>query len=165
MADGPYFALSCDVHPSGQYFLTTHNGFTNVGCQVRIWDRRMGKIINELLGHTEAVHMGKFLPSYNNTNTSLLIATTSKDCSIRCWDGNITGTTDVENNPANIVTYALSPFTNPLCLTQYAPTKSTIADQTLQNEHSLLAVGNFTGVVGVYDFDHEQQQIQLLASS
>ena len=39
-----YFPLCVDVSGDGRYFLTGSKGFDGVGCELRIWDRRMGKV-------------------------------------------------------------------------------------------------------------------------
>jgi len=70
--------LSMDISADGLYFATGSKGFDGVGCEVHWWDRRMGKVLRELSGHSMAVtgvccHDG-------------LISTASTDTSVRLWD-------------------------------------------------------------------------------
>ena len=49
-----YFPLSVDC--SGPYVCTGSNGFNNVGCEVRVWDRRKNaQVFEPLVGHEHAV--------------------------------------------------------------------------------------------------------------
>ena len=74
-----YFPLACDC--DGHHCLTGSNGFDAVGCEVRLWDRRMLKeAVATMTGHEQAV-----------TGVALLgggrqAASGSKDGTLKLWD-------------------------------------------------------------------------------
>jgi WD40 repeat protein len=75
--------LACDVSSDGQYFVTAHNGFDSDGCMVKLWDRRKAAVVQEFVGHSQAVYDCAFLPS---NGARMRIASCSKDQSIRVWE-------------------------------------------------------------------------------
>lgn len=79
-----YIQMCCDVSPDGRYCLTCSNGFGGNGCEATLWDLRALKILHEFHGHTEAVEACIFLPFSGCS----LVATSSRDCSVRVWDKN-----------------------------------------------------------------------------
>ncbi|XP_060569231.1 WD repeat-containing protein 31-like [Ruditapes philippinarum] len=79
-----YIQMSCDVSADGNYCLTCSNGFGGNGCEATLWDLRELKIVKEFKGHTEAIECCIFLPNQERD----LIATSSRDCSVRVWDQN-----------------------------------------------------------------------------
>lgn len=88
-----YFPLSVDC--SGPYVCTGSNGFNNVGCEVRVWDRRKNaQVFEPLVGHEHAV-MGLTLLRGIGGNGGghaagdgggLYAASGSKDGEVRLWD-------------------------------------------------------------------------------
>ncbi|XP_045196786.2 WD repeat-containing protein 31-like [Mercenaria mercenaria] len=79
-----YIQMSCDVSADGNYCLTCSNGFGGNGCETTLWDLRALQIVQEYKGHTEAVECCIFLPDQDRQ----LIATSSRDCTVRIWDQN-----------------------------------------------------------------------------
>lgn len=77
-----YIQMCCDVSKDGNYCLTCSNGFGGSGCEATLYDLRMKAIVHEFKGHREAIESCIFLP-FNGRN---LIATASRDCSVRIWD-------------------------------------------------------------------------------
>ena len=42
----------CDVSEDGNYVISSSNGFDDgAGCEVKVWDRRAGKVLREMRGH------------------------------------------------------------------------------------------------------------------
>ncbi|WAR31400.1 WDR31-like protein, partial [Mya arenaria] len=80
-----YIQMCCDVSPDGNYCLTCSNGFGGNGCEATLWDLRSLQIIQEYHGHSEALESCIFLPSPGDRP---LLATSSRDCSVRVWDQN-----------------------------------------------------------------------------
>ncbi|KAK7095092.1 WD repeat-containing protein 31-like [Littorina saxatilis] len=78
-----YIQMSCDVSSDGSWCLTCSNGFGGNGCEATLWDLSDGSIRNEFKGHREAVESCIFLPPGQENS---LIATASRDCSVRVWD-------------------------------------------------------------------------------
>jgi hypothetical protein len=87
-----YFPLCLDVTLDGLYILTSSKGFNGVGCEVRVWDRRMGKQLHELAGHQQDATACCFLPASQDRKTaaSLIgippLVTASKDGTVKIWD-------------------------------------------------------------------------------
>jgi len=81
---GTSFPLACDVSCDSLYFVTAHNGVDSDGCEVKLWDRRKNSLLETLKGHTQAVYDCLFLPP--NVQGKTLIATSSKDQSIKIWE-------------------------------------------------------------------------------
>ncbi|KAL4219655.1 hypothetical protein ACF0H5_022227 [Mactra antiquata] len=79
-----YIQMCCDVSSDGFYCLTCSNGFCGNGCEATLWDLRSLQIIQEYKAHTEAVECCIFLPQQDSS----LIATSSRDCTVRIWDMN-----------------------------------------------------------------------------
>ncbi|XP_060084220.1 WD repeat-containing protein 31-like isoform X2 [Ylistrum balloti] len=77
-----YIQMCCDVSSDGNYCLTCSNGFGGNGCEATLYDLRSMKIVHEFKGHREAIESCIFLP-FSGRN---LIATASRDCSVRIWD-------------------------------------------------------------------------------
>ena len=78
----------CDVSPDGLYFLSSANGFEGAGCEGRVWDRRTGKQVSTLTGHTFSAD-GCCLftpPAGAGSAPQLLAATASADKSVKLWD-------------------------------------------------------------------------------
>jgi len=84
--DGPYFALHADVSPDGQYFLTGHNGFEGVGCEIKMFDRRTGRKCLDIQAASQALTDAQFVQRGEGAAGSMLAATASKDGSLRVWD-------------------------------------------------------------------------------
>ncbi|XP_076436330.1 WD repeat-containing protein 31-like isoform X2 [Babylonia areolata] len=78
-----YIQMCCDVSPDGQWCLTCSNGFGGNGCEATLWRLSDGSIENEFKGHREAIEACLFLPSGQKCS---LVATASRDCSVRVWD-------------------------------------------------------------------------------
>lgn len=78
-----YIQMACDVSPDGHFCLTCSNGFGGNGCEATLWDLRALQIVQEYRGHTEAVECCIFLPPSQGRD---LIATSSRDCTVRVWD-------------------------------------------------------------------------------
>ena len=53
--------MCCAVSGDGEQFLTCSNGFEGTGCEARLWDRRMGRTIQVMKGHTQSVHSCLFI--------------------------------------------------------------------------------------------------------
>ena len=56
----------------------------------QLWDLRTLSIVHEYKGHTEAIEACIFLPAYRNDGRNLL-ATCSRDTSVRIWDRDTKG--------------------------------------------------------------------------
>lgn len=56
----PNIARSCAVADDGRMLLTTHNGFDASACEVLVHDRRAGRVLHRLEGHSRCVHDGAF---------------------------------------------------------------------------------------------------------
>nr|XP_022322232.1 SID1 transmembrane family member 1-like [Crassostrea virginica] len=80
-----YIQMACDVSADGLYCVTCSNGFSGKGCEATLWDIRGRKIVHEYREHGEAVESCIFLPSINERQ---IIATTSRDTTVRLWDMN-----------------------------------------------------------------------------
>ncbi|XP_048773289.1 SID1 transmembrane family member 1-like [Ostrea edulis] len=80
-----YIQMACDVSADGLHCITCSNGFGGNGCEVTLWDIRGRKIVHEYRDHGEAVESCIFLPSIGGKQ---LIATTSRDTTVRLWDMN-----------------------------------------------------------------------------
>ena len=76
-----YFPLCLDISPDGNEILTGSKGFNGVGCEVRVWDVRAGKVRLELNGHEQDVKACKFL-----TESPGRVITGSKDKTVRVWN-------------------------------------------------------------------------------
>lgn len=101
-----YFPLALDISPDGYYILTSSKGFDGVGCEGRIWDRRMNKLLGEYVGHTQDATACSFLP--NITDSAVPVpATASKDGTIRIWDPETRETTidHLEMGASNMFTH------------------------------------------------------------
>jgi WD40 repeat protein len=84
-----YFPLCIDVSADGNYVLTSSKGFDGVGCEGRIYDRRQGKLLHTLDGHTQDATSCCFLAQPGQAGeqaASPLAVTASKDHTIRLWD-------------------------------------------------------------------------------
>jgi WD40 repeat protein len=84
-----YFPLCVDVSADGNYILTSSKGFDGVGCEGRIYDRRQGKLLHTLDGHTQDATSCCFLPQSAQAGEQAalpLAVTASKDHTIRLWD-------------------------------------------------------------------------------
>lgn len=79
-----YFPLCLDVCDTGTYILTSSKGFNSVGCEGRLWDRRMGKIVCDYIGHAQDATSCLFIPP-SATNGVGMVATASKDETIKIW--------------------------------------------------------------------------------
>jgi len=109
-----HFALSCDVSADSMYFVTSHMGFDSDGCMVKLWDRRKQGLLQEFLGHTQAVYDCCFLPA--NAQGKIRIASCSKDQSIKIWeqseastgDAACLSTTTLKKSPCEIRCLAVS---------------------------------------------------------
>jgi len=80
-----YFPLCMDVSVDGRYILTGSKGFNGVGCEGRLWDRRMGKVLQDFVGHTQDTVGCAFLPQSHEGPTGR-VATVSKDQTLKIWD-------------------------------------------------------------------------------
>ncbi|KAL8621120.1 hypothetical protein ACOMHN_048162 [Nucella lapillus] len=80
-----HIQMGCDVSVDGQWGLTCSNGFGGNGCEATLWRLLDGSIEKEFKGHREAIEACLFLPT---NQESRLIATASRDCSLRIWDSN-----------------------------------------------------------------------------
>ncbi|XP_062571062.1 SID1 transmembrane family member 2-like [Saccostrea cucullata] len=80
-----YIQMACDVSPDGLYCVTCSNGFGGKGCEATLWDLRGRSIVHEYRDHGEAVESCIFLLSIDGKK---IIATTSRDTTIRLWDMN-----------------------------------------------------------------------------
>ena len=67
----------------------THSLIYSVTLQ--LWDLRTLSVVQEYKGHTEAIEACIFLPTYRNDGRNLL-ATCSRDTSVRIWDRDTKGT-------------------------------------------------------------------------
>jgi len=76
-----YIQMSCHVNRTGNYILSCSNGFSGSGCEATLWDLRERRLVLEYRGHHEAVEACHFLPG-----SKTLVATASRDCSVRIWD-------------------------------------------------------------------------------
>ena len=56
---GDNFATCCDV--KGFYCVTGHRGFDTEGCEAKLWDIRKMEIVQNMIGHQEAVEGVKFV--------------------------------------------------------------------------------------------------------
>lgn len=77
-----YIHTSCSASLDGLTFATTSNGFGGNGCHATIWDSRMCKATHVLVGHSETVLCGDFIP-----NTTWFISS-SADSKVKLWDVN-----------------------------------------------------------------------------
>ena len=76
-----YFPLCIDISEDGHYIATGSKGFDGVGCEVRVWDRRQGKLLCEMQGQRQSTVGCAFLHGGHTK-----IASVSKDQTIRLWD-------------------------------------------------------------------------------
>lgn len=78
----------CDVAPDTLTFLSSSNGFDGAGCELKVWDRRMGKMLCDLRGHTQTVSSCAYLPSAASAQPSAmpLVVSASSDTTMRTWD-------------------------------------------------------------------------------
>ncbi|CAK4684207.1 hypothetical protein LEN26_016204 [Aphanomyces euteiches] len=76
-----YFPLALDISEDGVYLFTTSKGFNAVGCEGRVWDRRTGKQVVELTGHSQDTTACAYIPHHNDEGV-----TASKDSTIRVWN-------------------------------------------------------------------------------
>jgi WD40 repeat protein len=89
-----YFALTMDLHESGDYLATGCKGFNSVGCNVFIWDlRKLSKNLNTInylhsdspshdySGHSQDVTSCKF-----SKKNSHYLYSVSKDGSLYAWE-------------------------------------------------------------------------------
>lgn len=93
-----YFALGVDVSPDAAYIVTSSKGFSGVGCEVRVWDRRSTKQLHTFTGHQQDATACCFLPATNNSSSSATSdsqdsssalptpVSASKDGSVKVWD-------------------------------------------------------------------------------
>ncbi|RUS79100.1 hypothetical protein EGW08_013153 [Elysia chlorotica] len=81
-----YIQMCCDVSQDGRYICSSSNGFSGNGCEATVWDLRGRRLLQELRGHHEAVEACVFLPGAGSERP-LLVATASRDCSVKLWDG------------------------------------------------------------------------------
>ncbi|ETV76794.1 hypothetical protein, variant 1 [Aphanomyces astaci] len=57
-----YFPLSLACSPDGYYLFTSSKGFNAVGCEGRVWDRRTGKQVAEMTGHSQDATACAYIP-------------------------------------------------------------------------------------------------------
>ncbi|RHY89052.1 hypothetical protein DYB37_001782 [Aphanomyces astaci] len=57
-----YFPLSLACSPDGHYLFTSSKGFNAVGCEGRVWDRRTGKQVAEMTGHSQDATACAYIP-------------------------------------------------------------------------------------------------------
>lgn len=54
----------CDVSPDGNYLVSCSNGFDDgAGCEVKVWDRRVGKVLFEMRSHEMSTNCCAILPA------------------------------------------------------------------------------------------------------
>eukprot|EP00873_Tetraselmis_striata_P041029 jgi/Tetstr1/461293/TSEL_006420.t1 len=75
-----------DCSPDGTLLLTCHNGFNGDGCEVVVWDRRQGRALHRMAGHTQSVTACVFLQGEGEGSPGLLAVSASKDSTLRVWD-------------------------------------------------------------------------------
>ena len=84
-----YFPLCIDIAPGGNEIVTGCKGFNGSGCEAKVWDRRMEKILFELRGHQQDTTGAVYLPRSGggeSGSASRMIATASKDQTVKLWD-------------------------------------------------------------------------------
>ncbi|XP_056150250.1 WD repeat-containing protein 31 [Lampris incognitus] len=82
-----YIQTHCDVSPSGNYLVSSSNGFGGQGCEATLWDlRQPGCKVVEYRGHLQTTACCMFLPSPPGGTAK--VATSSHDSSIKVWDQN-----------------------------------------------------------------------------
>lgn len=101
-----YIQMCCDVTNDGHFCLTCSNGFNGHGCEATLWDIRALQIVHEYRGHTQAVESCIFMSSKGRD----LIATTSRDCTVRVWDQHTRDSLMVldlpmAGNPTSLIAY------------------------------------------------------------
>ena len=80
----------CDVSADANFFVTCSNGSDSEGCEVNLWDRRQGKLLQQFSGHAECVNACICLASFHSEtypmvrmeSSSLLTELSRVKCSI-----------------------------------------------------------------------------------
>eukprot|EP00128_Syssomonas_multiformis_P009194 Colp12_sorted_trinity150504_noHs@15394 len=87
LPSGDQIQHCCDVSPDGNFILTSDNGFDGVGCQLTVWDRRLGKPMQYLKGLVQSAASCCF----GVWDGRLLAAGACADGKLSVWDAQ-TGT-------------------------------------------------------------------------
>jgi WD40 repeat protein len=170
--DGPYFALHCDVSACGNYFLTGHNGFDNLGCELKLFDRRTGKKLLSMPAAGQAVTDACFVqveaqPGSEGAAIPLYAATSSKDGSLKVWDinalltaGDVAGRADAGLLASEQLD--LSEHVQSACSAIPPPSGG---KRAAQPGHATIATGHINGRVSVWDVDVSKKSIRALMQS
>lgn len=168
-SDGPYFALHCGVSADNNYFLTAHNGFEGVGCELKVFDRRSGGKCVEVQVASQAVTDAAFVDVASSQN--LYAATASKDGSLKLWDVSAIMTAGdavaLSDQPCSVGLIAEANFdvgqesVQSLASANAAPAGLAAA----RKGKASLATGHVNGRVSVWDIDVHAKQMQLRAQS
>ncbi len=139
----------------GLYVVSGHNGFEGVGCELKIWDVRMGKLLTQLQAHHQAVTATQLIES----NGSLSGVSSSKDGTIKLWD--IQKAIQIASD---------SKDADPFLLASYSVDPSEIVQsltvQTTDDKDGVpMATGHLNGVVKGWKVDLKNNSFVELAQS
>lgn len=170
--DGPYFALHCDVSADNNYFLTGHNGFESVGCELKLFDRRMGRKVVEVQAASQALTDACFVHVDGSPNGQLYAASSSKDGTLKLWDlaALLAAGEDValSGRPLEEGLVAVQHLDQPESVQSVvgaAQPPQGDADAAARPGHATIATGHINGRVSVWDVDVQRKQFQLLMQS
>ena len=89
-----YFPLCIDMSSDGNRFVTGSKGFDGVGCEIKVWDLRAGKVLHEMTGHQQDVTGCIFLDGGGGGGAgggSDRVVSVSKDMTVKVWDASAGG--------------------------------------------------------------------------
>lgn len=168
-SDGPYFALHASVSPDNHYFLTGHNGFEGVGCELKLFDARAGKKCMEVQVAHQALTDASFIDVQGMQG--LYAASASKDGSLKVWDVSaILAAGDavaLSDRPCAVGLVAEAHFDVGQDSVQSLVSASALPASlaAARKGKASLATGHVNGRVSVWDVDVNAKQMQLRAQS
>jgi WD40 repeat protein len=175
--DGPYFALHCDVSPCGNYFLTGHNGFEGVGCEIKLFDRRADRKCLSIQCASQAVTDACFLHvegggSGGGSSSGLFAACASKDGSLRCWDlaailaaGDEVALSGKPTEVGLLASHHLDHAESVQSLCGASPVPVELAAKQPQQGCATIATGHVNGRVSTWTLDTKRRTLELVMQS
>ncbi|ETW02058.1 hypothetical protein, variant 1 [Aphanomyces invadans] len=136
-----YFPLAMACSLDGHYVFTSSKGFNAVGCEGRVWDRRTGKQVVEMTGHSQDATACAFLPHHADEGI-----TASKDSSVRVWNtmtGELLAST--QDGGAGM-------FTSLAC----------VEPASKDDQRTRILASSFSGRIDMYEWDRTKRSLELV---